>query len=121
MVNTSGDLWNLGDMMAERLVADQLTHSYQIDSAAHSNSTQQAVPGPTGPNPSIDPYPGDYHFKVEFHRLSDNIKNKSWDVSYLFLLHNFTGFSMTTIMQACVSKEPSDNKIMIICFSFQRS
>ena len=87
MVNTSGDLWNLGDIMAERLVADQLTHSYQIESAAHSNSTQQAVPGPTGPNPSIDPYPGDYHFKVEFHRLSDNIKNKSWDVSYLFLLH----------------------------------
>ena len=87
MVNTSADLWNLGDMMAERLVADQLTHSYQIESAAHSNSTQQAVPGPTGPNPSIDPYPGDYHFKVEFHRLSDNIKNKSWDVSYLFLLH----------------------------------
>ena len=87
MVNTSGDLWNLGDMMAERLVADQLTHSYQIESAAHPNSTQQAVPGPTGPNPSIDPYPGDYHFKVEFHRLSDNIKNKSWDVSYLCFLY----------------------------------
>ena len=87
MVSTSGDLWTLGDMMTERLVADQLNHSYQIESVAHSNSTQQAVPGPTGANPSIDPYPGDYHFKVEFHRLSDNIKNKSWDVSYLFALH----------------------------------
>ena len=78
---------NLGDIMTERLEADQFNHSYQIESLAQANLTQQTVPGPTGPNPSLDTYPGDYRFQVKFHRLSDNIKNKSWDVSYLFLFY----------------------------------
>ena len=91
MVSTWANLDNLGDMMAERLVADQLNNSYQIESVGQPNVSQQAVPGPTGPNPSVDPYPGDYGFKVKFHRLSDNIKNKSWDVSFpLLLYHSFS-------------------------------
>ena len=39
------------------------------------------VPLPTGANPATVSYPGDHNFSVKFHRLSDNVKNKSWDVS----------------------------------------
>ena len=95
---------NLGDIMTERLEADQFNHSYQIESITQTNLTQQAVPGPTGPNPSLDTYPGDYRFQVKFHRLSDNIKNKSWDVSYLFFLHNLPCISMSTYCNNMPSK-----------------
>ena len=87
-------MWaNLGDMMAERLAADQLNPSYQVEQAGNASLVQQAVPGPTGPNPSVDQYPGDYKFKVKFHRLSDNIKNKSWDVSCSYFIF-YLAFSL---------------------------
>ena len=76
--NTMVSSW--GDLMVEKLEIGQLGNNYQIDQTANVNSVQQ-IPGPTGANPSMDSYPGDYGFVVKFHRLSDNIKNKSWDVS----------------------------------------
>ena len=76
--NTMVSSW--GNLMVEKLVTDQLGNNYQIDQTVNANLGQQ-IPGPTGANPSMDSYPGDYGFVVKFHRLSDNIKNKSWDVS----------------------------------------
>ena len=83
----SADIVVNADQMAEKLEADQLNYSYQLEQYAPPSVLQQARPGPTGPNPSVDPYPGDYGFVVKFHRLSDNIKNKSWDVSFSFNYH----------------------------------
>ena len=78
--NTMVSSW--GNLMVEKLVTDQLGNSYQIDETVNVNAGQQ-IPGPTGANPSMDSYLGDYGFVVKMHRLSDNIKNKSWDVSEL--------------------------------------
>lgn len=71
-----------GNLLEAKLVEDQLSGECQIDQLPATNIIQQ-VPGPTGPNPATVSYPGDYGFIVKFHRLSDNIKNKSWDVSAL--------------------------------------
>ena len=71
---------NLGNMMAEKLSEDQLNAGYQFDQIPATPNIQP-VPRPTGANPSTVSYLGNYGFIVKFHRLSDNIKNKSWDVS----------------------------------------
>ena len=70
-----------GNLMTERLVGEQLHTVDQIDQLPTPNNVIQQVPGPTGANPATVSYPGDYGFIVKFNRLSDNIKNKSWDVS----------------------------------------
>ena len=70
-----------------KLAAEQLNYSYQLEQVAPPSVIQQVAQGPTGSNPSTETYPGEYGFAVKFHRLSDNIKNKSWDVS--FSLHHY--------------------------------
>ena len=77
--NTMISSW--GNLMQEKLLGDQLGVGYQSDQQLSTSNIVQQVPGPTGANPSMDSYPGEYGFTVIFHRLSDNIKNKSWDVS----------------------------------------
>lgn len=86
MVSSWADLGSadVAEQMAEKLEAEQLNYSYQLEQVAPQSMIQQVAPGSTatGSNPSIDTYPGKYGFAVKFHRLSDNIKNKSWDVSF---------------------------------------
>ena len=83
--NTMISSW--GNLMQEKLLGDQLGVGYQSDQQLSTANIVQQVPGPTGANPSMDSYPGEYGFTVIFHRLSDNIKNKSWDVSNMLRLY----------------------------------
>ena len=83
--NTMISSW--GNLMQEKLLGDQLGVGYQSDLQLSTANIVQQVPGPTGANPSMDSYPGEYGFTVIFHRLSDNIKNKSWDVSNILRLY----------------------------------
>ena len=83
--NTMISSW--GNLMQEKLLGDQLGVGYQSDQQLSTANIVQQVPGPTGANPSMDSYPGEYGFTVIFHRLSDNIKNKSWDVSNILRLY----------------------------------
>ena len=55
------------------------------------------VPLPTGANPATVSYPGEHNFSVKFHRLSDNVKNKSWDVSTIILFTNAHTYNVNFI------------------------
>ena len=115
-----------GDLMQENLVRDQLGTGYQTEQLPTTNAAQQ-VPRPTGPNPSMDSYPGDYGFIVKFHRLSDNIKNKSWDVSSIVLAtsyracHSFTSLQIIVVTIMPIHQGRTTEITTSFLFSFQIS
>lgn len=54
----------------------QLSADDAIAMASGANSS------PTGSSPADKAWPGDHGFRMNFMKLSQNAKNKSWDVSY---------------------------------------